>query len=530
MPETDPTNMEHEHWNTNSGNLIMQSPSVVDGVDDQGWSKVLRSSSSSSSSFDSQLEDDEQSFKMESSPAVGGVDVQVCRNTSRSSSSSSSSPVSRLDGNVWDENEQHKNQNGVNLMIQSSPTVHELVDHQDSSKMSRSSSSSSSSPEPSTESPFKEHDEKDWKTSTANLVMQSSLAVDQVDVQVSNKNLRSASSSYSFSSSCSPDSPRDDPFREDDQECRNSFQSNVSLPGQNNEGEIGNGKPKETAEVKNPSPDFESNLADMPATDSPPMQAMERPTNSKYRIPSHVFARTKSNNPVDWSVTSNESLFSIHMGNMSFTRDQLFLRPEELATIPGESSTSGQMFNYSTSALPGESTTTTPGQMFNYSTNQPPGSKAEDGKSHELAVETMKEVLKENDHQKPPGNNAAGGKSHESAVEKTKEVLKENEHQNREKSIAEGRISHHSAGSNASTMSFAFPILTDLERGHSVSIDGSSRLGRENQQIESQKLSTPKTPSQALEQPKLNDDPPAGTESRFGISWFSCMPCCTFCR
>ncbi|KAJ4779793.1 suppressor SRP40-like protein [Rhynchospora pubera] len=41
------------------------------------------------------------------------------------------------------------------------------------------------------------------------------------------------------------------------------------------------------------------------------------PTMSGYdpnRIPADVFNRTKSGGPVDWSVASNESLFSIHMG------------------------------------------------------------------------------------------------------------------------------------------------------------------------------------------------------------------------
>ncbi|KAI3417220.1 uncharacterized protein J3R85_014706 [Psidium guajava] len=42
------------------------------------------------------------------------------------------------------------------------------------------------------------------------------------------------------------------------------------------------------------------------------------------RIPAAVF-NSKPANPTDWSVASNESLFSIHMGNNSFSRDQAFL-------------------------------------------------------------------------------------------------------------------------------------------------------------------------------------------------------------
>ncbi|XP_050229473.2 uncharacterized protein LOC126678622 [Mercurialis annua] len=42
------------------------------------------------------------------------------------------------------------------------------------------------------------------------------------------------------------------------------------------------------------------------------------------RIPSSIFA-SKPTTPMDWSVASNESLFSIHMGNNSFSRDHVFL-------------------------------------------------------------------------------------------------------------------------------------------------------------------------------------------------------------
>jgi len=46
------------------------------------------------------------------------------------------------------------------------------------------------------------------------------------------------------------------------------------------------------------------------------------PNKPPYRIPSHVFARTTSTAPVEWSIVSNESLFSIHIGNNSFTFPQ----------------------------------------------------------------------------------------------------------------------------------------------------------------------------------------------------------------
>ncbi|OWM64524.1 uncharacterized protein LOC116207431 [Punica granatum] len=59
------------------------------------------------------------------------------------------------------------------------------------------------------------------------------------------------------------------------------------------------------------------------------------------RIPSSIF-NSRSTTGMDWSVASNESLFSIHMGNNSFSRDQAFLlyrsgelmKLDEVFTVP----------------------------------------------------------------------------------------------------------------------------------------------------------------------------------------------------
>uniref|UniRef100_A0A5B7BCM3 Uncharacterized protein n=1 Tax=Davidia involucrata TaxID=16924 RepID=A0A5B7BCM3_DAVIN len=68
---------------------------------------------------------------------------------------------------------------------------------------------------------------------------------------------------------------------------------------------------------------------------SPPVQTMGRPTGyDPNRIPSSIFAG-KPTSPMEWSVASNESLFSIHMGNNSFSRDHAILlrKSGELTTI-----------------------------------------------------------------------------------------------------------------------------------------------------------------------------------------------------
>ncbi|CAK8533421.1 unnamed protein product [Lathyrus sativus] len=63
-----------------------------------------------------------------------------------------------------------------------------------------------------------------------------------------------------------------------------------------------------------------------PVTHSPPLQLMNpNPNpNSGYdpnRIPSSAFG-PKPVSPMEWSVASNESLFSLHFGNNSFSREQ----------------------------------------------------------------------------------------------------------------------------------------------------------------------------------------------------------------
>uniref|UniRef100_A0ACD5U8P8 Uncharacterized protein n=1 Tax=Avena sativa TaxID=4498 RepID=A0ACD5U8P8_AVESA len=64
-------------------------------------------------------------------------------------------------------------------------------------------------------------------------------------------------------------------------------------------------------------------LLGAPADQSTPVSRDECP--DPKRIPSSVFERSKSTTPTDWSVTSNESLFSISVGNTSFSKDHLFL-------------------------------------------------------------------------------------------------------------------------------------------------------------------------------------------------------------
>ncbi|OMO93502.1 hypothetical protein CCACVL1_06478 [Corchorus capsularis] len=77
------------------------------------------------------------------------------------------------------------------------------------------------------------------------------------------------------------------------------------------------------------------------STKSPPVQVMDRLGEyDPCRIPTNVFARNQSTAPADWSIASNDSLFSIQVGNNSFSRDHILnLKSGELLMSAGRSAT-----------------------------------------------------------------------------------------------------------------------------------------------------------------------------------------------
>lgn len=218
---------------------------------------------------------------------------------------------------------------------------------------------------------------------------------------------------------------------------------------------------------------------DESATQFPPVQVMERPgdpTPVTYRIPSHVFARTKSTAPVDWSIHSNESLFSIHMGNMSFTNEQLFWL-----------SKSGEL------GKPGEAPIS--GTFIDLSSNQPPTNQLTD-----IA-------------QKKSSLNEGSGRNEATATETKRGDTKENEeYETKESPALAKRVSHLSSlstHSDASTQSFAFPLLIgDREKVDSIKIPAE----KQKQQPESQPQSSTAISIMAAQK-----------------RWLSCFSCCAFC-
>ncbi|XP_044485168.1 uncharacterized protein LOC123210761 [Mangifera indica] len=240
--------------------------------------------------------------------------------------------------------------------------------------------------------------------------------------------------------------------------------------------------------LKQPNDELNNELA----TESPPAQVMERTDEDDNdsadpnRIPPHVFARTQSNNPAEWSIASNESLFSIHMGNMSFTRDQLSWmgKSGELGSA-GDIQWSGPLID-----LPSME----PATPTSYKSPEP--------------------------HMRTGSLNQGLGTTEATAAEPVREVISENaiDHTDEKLKLSLPKKDPCSLNRDSSTKSFAFPILTgDVER--STSLKGKKR---QPSQPVSPKASEPQTPV-ATQSPKANN------KTAGKAKWCSCFSRCSMC-
>ncbi|KAF5730185.1 hypothetical protein HS088_TW20G00557 [Tripterygium wilfordii] len=267
------------------------------------------------------------------------------------------------------------------------------------------------------------------------------------------------------------------------------------------------------------------------ATQSPPLQVMERVgddvamPSSAYRIPSSVFARTNTNAPMEWSVASNESLFSLHMGNMSFTRDQLFWmgKSGELGLAGDPTIMSGKMMDFSSNQPPITSKST---ELINCSSDQPPIRKSTEverrnadlespfGITETTSAETMMEVIREND------DNARS---------------KENPSQAKEPTTRTSSVSRNSdCSGGASVHSFAFPILTgDANKSGSLKVGNEKPKQQPRPQSQSPKVSSEPNQQSQPQTPKpedSNESPrPKPTGNACQRKWLSCFSCWQFC-
>ncbi|XP_052163492.1 uncharacterized protein LOC127780604 isoform X1 [Oryza glaberrima] len=206
------------------------------------------------------------------------------------------------------------------------------------------------------------------------------------------------------------------------------------------------------------------------------------------RIPSAVFARSKSSTPTDWSITSNESLFSINVGNASFSKDHMFLY--------GKSGELGA--NDPLPPLPKQSPSSSPlkGEV---ATPEKPSTSKEKGDGRGLT-----------DRNGDDNTDYTHSSSHRS---------------------------------DGSTTSFAFPILTGSAKTSASLKDSHPELARQStaqlthpseMRDENENKETP-FPAVVMEAPKVEATPaaaataPAPPAPPATTKWFPCCSCCPFC-
>ncbi|RHN63730.1 hypothetical protein MtrunA17_Chr4g0061481 [Medicago truncatula] len=221
-----------------------------------------------------------------------------------------------------------------------------------------------------------------------------------------------------------------------------------------------------------------------PEIQNPPIQLMERPsenvTNAQYVFPSHVFARNNTNAPVEWSTASNESLFSIYMGNTSFSSELACFKSSDLDKS-GDVCMSDQYIASPNHQPP------VPVNKFNAISKGTAELHEEGLKVTEAkAAETMREVIME-------------------SSQTTKYVVKK-----------EDKKSNSRHQSHGSTGSYAFKTSKDGDK--SVSSKGVGENNTPNMKSEQNEKTEEVDQTQ-----KSNTDAPPNR-------WLSCFSCCTFCH
>ena len=222
---------------------------------------------------------------------------------------------------------------------------------------------------------------------------------------------------------------------------------------------------------------------------NPQVQVMERTNesgaNSSYVFPSHVFARNSTNAPVEWSTASNESLFSIYMGNMSFSSELALFKSGELDNKPCDVYVSDQP-NASPIQQP-----PTPVNKFNDISQRTAELHEEGLKVTEAkAAETMREVIMES------------SQTTEENTDKVEQVKKSNSRRQ----------------SDGSTKSYAFGSTKSYAFQTSTSKSASSKGGAKD------------TNAEPIEQTKADDSTPKSNTNPPPNTWLNCFSCCTFCH
>ncbi|XP_006658487.1 uncharacterized protein LOC102713009 [Oryza brachyantha] len=220
-------------------------------------------------------------------------------------------------------------------------------------------------------------------------------------------------------------------------------------------------------------------------------RSAERP--DPKRIPSSVFARSKSTTPTDWSVTSNESLFSINVGNASFSKDHLFLYGKT-------------------------------GELGNLNDPLPPLPKLSPSSSPMKGGEVAAAAEKASTSREKAGGRGLADRNGEDSAD---------------------YVHSSSHRSDESTTSFAFPILTGSAKTSGSLKDSHPELARQSTAQLTHPADTrsendnKETAVVVMEAPKVEQAPapavaaaaasPPPPQPPATTKWFPCCSCCPFC-
>ncbi|OMO73297.1 hypothetical protein CCACVL1_17338 [Corchorus capsularis] len=234
------------------------------------------------------------------------------------------------------------------------------------------------------------------------------------------------------------------------------------------------------------------------------------------RIPSSIF-NSKPATPMDWSTASNESLFSIHIGNNSFSKDQFFAlyKSGELTKLDEHIITQGLPH-------PSELESITMKNVHHVVNAGEIAKKDDNNHNHNhnhnqpkmAPIEDVSPEITKNTPTIDYGHQVAPNHSSSSQGQGQEEV-----HKSHVKSIS-GR----SDGSNNSALSFNFPVLTDPGRLSNVNdqeqnIKGLKTKSAEQQPEKQTKEEVPPSPQSPA------TTAPQNSSSRSWFSWFYCCRC-----
>ncbi|XP_039068566.1 uncharacterized protein LOC120214831 [Hibiscus syriacus] len=218
----------------------------------------------------------------------------------------------------------------------------------------------------------------------------------------------------------------------------------------------------------------------VPPTSSNEQSSEQAPAGCvRSRIPSSIFS-TQPGTPTEWSIASNESLFSIHVGNNSLSKEQ-FLSLYK----------SGELTKLDEQII------------------------AQGG-----AMPSLKELEEMAAAEENAGKGCSGAEETPKTVVGTSEVAEDDDGHNKD-----GNDDSISGLSDESTFSFAFPVLngTEDERLSSVNIHQYNQQLKIQLYLVKQQQEKEPEPEQCIEEMK-----PKTPQNGRNQSWFSCFRCCRY--